>query len=142
MPAVFKDNTEGSGVGWRATPDKTRMANAGLQLPKAHLIIKNRITQYMGAASGYRAVLDSMDRDISGIIRDNPQYLNFSSTTDGVIEIRDFQTTGVVAFARGTPFFALQPGKRSVGGRRVAIDANQINDRQREIDRLSAKLAR
>lgn len=119
----------------------TRMNNAGLQLPKAHLIVKNRITQYMGGASGYRAVLDSINTDIAGIIKDNPQHLNFLSIQDGVIEIRDFQTTGVVAFARGTPFFALQPGKRSVGGKRIAIDASQIHDRQKEINVLASKLS-
>lgn len=118
----------------------TRMKGAGIDLPKVHLIVKNRITQYMGVASGYRAVLDSIDKDILGIIHDGGGYLNFNSINDGVLEIRDFQTTGVVAFARGTPFFALQPGKRSVGGRRIAIDAQQIRDRNREIERLARML--
>jgi cellulose biosynthesis protein BcsQ len=118
----------------------TRMNLAKLSLPKAHLIVKNRITQYMGAASGYRAVLDSIDNDIRGIIRDNPQYLNFANVGEGVLEIRDFQTTGVVAFARGTPFSALQPGRLSVGGRRIAIDASQIRDRAGEVENLARKL--
>ena len=118
----------------------TRMETAKLPLPKVHLIVKNRITQYMGAASGYRAVLDSIDNDISGIIKAHPELLSFSSVDQGVIEIRDFQTTGVVAFARGTPFFALQPGKRSVGGKRIQIDANQIRDRKNEIDTLAQRL--
>lgn len=118
----------------------TRMSAAKISLPKVHLIVKNRITQYMGAASGYRAVLDSIDKDISGILKDNPQYLDFTKISDGILEIRDFQTTGVVAFARGTPFFALQPGKRTVGGRRVAVDAYQIEDRKKEIDVLAGKL--
>ena len=118
----------------------TRMEAAGLKLPKAHLIVKNRITQYMGAASGYRAVLDSIDKDIAAIIKDNPQFLNFTSSENGVIEVRDFQTTGVVAFARGTPFFALKPGKRSVGGRQIQIDAQQITDRKDEIEILAKKL--
>jgi cellulose biosynthesis protein BcsQ len=118
----------------------TRMDAAGLKLPNAHLIVKNRITQYMGAASGYRAVLDGIDKDIAGIIKDNPQFLNFTSIKDGVLQVRDFQTTGVVAFARGTPFFALQPGKRSVGGRRISIEANQIKDRKDEIELLAKRL--
>jgi cellulose biosynthesis protein BcsQ len=118
----------------------TRMESAGLPLPKAHLIVKNRITQYMGAASGYRAVLESIDRDITGIIKNHPQYLGFNSLQDGVIEIRDFQTTGVVAFARGTPFYSLKPGKRSVGGRRVTIEAQQIQDRRLEIASIATKL--
>lgn len=118
----------------------TRMKNGGLDLPKAHLVVKNRITQYMGAASGYRAVLDSIDDDIKRVIKDNPQHLTFKTLNEGVTEVRDFQTTGVVAFARGTPFFALQPGKKTVGGRRIAIDANQIRDRKRDIKTLASKM--
>ena len=117
-----------------------RMREAKLTLPKAHLIVKNRITQYMGAASGYRAVLNSINNDILAIAKANPEYLNFSTISDGVLEIRDFQTTGVVAFARGTPFFALQPGKLEVGGKRVAIDKRQIDDRKKEIENLASKL--
>lgn len=118
----------------------TRMDAAKLALPQVHLIVKNRITQYMGGASGYRAVLDSIDLDITAIIKANPGLLNFASINDGVLEIRDFQTTGVVAFARGTPFFALQPGKRSVGGKRIQIDATQIKDRKDEIELLAKRL--
>ncbi|MCE2749865.1 MAG: ParA family protein [Rhodobacter sp.] len=117
-----------------------RMKTAGLNLPLAHLIVKNRITQYMGAASGYRAVLDSIDQDIASILKSAPRHFTFSNTSSGVLEVRDFQTTGVVAFARGTPFSQLQPGKLSIGGRRVAIDANQINDRKNEIEALAKKL--
>jgi cellulose biosynthesis protein BcsQ len=119
----------------------TRMAKGGLELPKIHVIVKNRITQYMGAASGYRAVLDSIDDDISRLIEENPGLTTFDDVRDGVIEIRDFQTTGVVAFARGTPFFRLDAGKRSVGGKRVAVDRNQIADRRAEIAGLAGRLA-
>lgn len=119
---------------------ETRMTSGGMSLPKAHVVVKNRITQYMGAASGYRAVLDSIDRDIADLVRVHGDYFTFSEIKDGVLEIRDFQTTGVVAFARGTPFFNLRPGRLSVGGRRISIEQNQIIDRQNEIDRLAGKL--
>ncbi|MBY0338142.1 MAG: ParA family protein, partial [Acetobacteraceae bacterium] len=119
---------------------ETRMGHGGLPLPKAHLIVKNRITQYMGGASGYRAVLNSIERDIENLVDSNPSYFTFTKIKEGVLEIRDFQTTGVVAFARGTPFFNLKPGKRSVGGRRISIEQNQILDRQVEIDAFALKL--
>ncbi|MBS7537768.1 ParA family protein [Ancylobacter lacus] len=119
----------------------TRIKNGGLSLPKVHLIVKNRITQYVVAASAYRAVLNRIDDDVKSIINLNPEYFSFSKSSDGVLEIRDFQTTGVVAFARGTPFFALEPGKRSVGGKRVQLDAKQIADRRDEVDRLADFLA-
>jgi cellulose biosynthesis protein BcsQ len=118
----------------------TKMKNAGLPLPKAHLVVKNRITQYMGAASGYRAVLDAIDGDIAEILKQNSGLVGFDSVEKGVLEVRDFQTTGVVAFALGKPFFALQPGKRSVSGRRIAVDRLQIDDRVKEIKALATQL--
>ncbi|MEZ6029389.1 MAG: ParA family protein [Hyphomonadaceae bacterium] len=118
----------------------TRMQAGKLPIPKIHMIIKNRITQYMGAASGYRAVLDSIDADIADLVKQQPELMTFKKVKDGVIEIRDFQTTGVVAFARGTPFYALRPGKLIVGGRRIAVDGLQIADRQKEIESLAKSL--
>jgi cellulose biosynthesis protein BcsQ len=118
----------------------TRMMAAGKVLPRTHMIVKNRITQYMGPASGYRAVLDSIDKDLSDVINSNKQIFTFSDIKTGQHEVRDFQTTGVVAFARGAPFFVLTSGKRSVGGRRVAVDGKQINDRRDEINALAQKL--
>ncbi len=118
----------------------TRMTSAGIQLPRAHLIVKNRITQYMGAASGYRAVLDAIDDDIQEIVTNQSHLLGFSTINNGVVEVRDFQTTGVVAFGLGVPFFKLMPGKRSLGGRRIAVDRKQIDDRQNEMDDLAGRL--
>jgi len=99
----------------------TRLRKAGRSLPKAHMIAKNRITQYMGDASAYAAVLRSIDVDISKLISSNPDIFTFHDVEDGVVSIRDFQTTGVVAFARGCPLYALKAGKRVVLGHRVTV---------------------
>lgn len=118
----------------------TKMNRGQLSLPKAHVIVKNRITQYMGAASGYRAVLDGIEDDIRILLNQRPEHITFDRIEDGVIEIRDFQTTGVVSFASGTPFYALQPGRRTVGGQRVALDRQQISDRRDEVQNLARML--
>ena len=101
----------------------TRLRDANRSLPKVHLIAKNRITQYITDASAYAAVLRSIDADVDGLLRSNPEMFTFSDLEDGFVSIRDFQTTGVVAFAKGIPLYALKPGKRQVMGRRVVIDA-------------------
>ena len=118
----------------------TKMNEGGLPLPQAHVIVKNRITQYMGAASGYRAVLDGIESDIQNLLAVKPEYMTFKDISSGVIEIRDFQTTGVVSFARGTPFYTLNPGRRTVGNRRIAVDRQQIEDRRDEIFGLADML--
>ena len=99
----------------------TRLRDAGRTLPKVHLIAKNRITQYMGSASAYAAVLRSIDHDVDALMKSNPDIFTFTDSEEGVVEIRDFQTTGVVAFARGCPFYSLSSGKLDVTGQRVRI---------------------
>lgn len=118
----------------------TRMKAGGLELPKVHLLIKNRITQYMGPASGYAAVLQAMDTDIQELIKENKELLTFDSLSSGTKEVRDFQTTGVIAFARGAPFYRLKPGKLVVQGKRIAVDAEQIKVRVNEIQELSSRM--
>lgn len=99
----------------------TKLRAAGRTLPKVHLIAKNRLTQYMGPASAYAAVLNSVDRDIRQLITSHPDLFTFSTTKNGTVDIRDFQTTGVVAFARGVPFGVLRAGKQDIGGHRVEV---------------------
>lgn len=117
-----------------------KLTDAKQQLPCVHLIVKNRITQYMGPASAYAAVLSEIDSDVQNLIKTHPQYFTFKNTTDGTVEVRDFQTTGVVAFAKGTPIFRLQAGKQDIGGHRVQVKEEYRQNCQNAIAALSAKL--
>jgi cellulose biosynthesis protein BcsQ len=104
----------------------SRLANAGFSLPQAHLIVKNRLTQYMGPASAYGAVLTSIDNHIASLLASNPSAFTFTTVQDGVAEVRDFQTTGVVAFAEGTYFSRLNSGNHNVQGGTVQVNAPYI----------------
>ncbi len=99
----------------------TKLERAGRQLPQVHLIAKNRLTQYMGPASAYAAVLNAIDHDISALLATHPQFFTFTNIAQGTSEIRDFQTTGVVAFAKGLPFSQLRSGKQSINHHRVQV---------------------
>jgi len=108
----------------------TKLGVAGRKLPKVHLIAKNRITQYMGAASAYAAVLAAIENDVTALLKSHPDIFAFKSVKDGFVEVRDFQTTGVVAFAKGLPFSKVPVGKQSINGHRVAVkEAYLINAR-------------
>lgn len=118
----------------------TKLESAGRSLPRVHLIARNRITQYMGEASAYAAVLASIDNDIRELIESNPTMFTFKSTADGVVSIRDFQTTGVVAFARGCPFYDMPTGRLDIGGLRVRVDPGYKTHCIEAIDSLVRKL--
>jgi cellulose biosynthesis protein BcsQ len=118
----------------------TKLQEAKRQLPQVHLIVKNRITQYMGSASAYAAVLRQIDSDIGGLIKTHPVYFTFAKPADGTVEIRDFQTTGVVAFAKGCPISKLQAGKQDIGGHRVQVKEDYRLNCEKAIDQLARKL--
>lgn len=118
----------------------TKLAAAGRTLPKVHLIAKNRITQYMGTASAYAAVLAAIERDIDSLFKTNPEIFTFEKAIDGFVEIRDFQTTGVVAFAKGVPFSRLVVGKQTVNGHRVQVKDEYLENAKKAVGDLVARL--
>ncbi|WP_347040852.1 ParA family protein [Brachybacterium nesterenkovii] len=118
----------------------TKLRDAGRSLPKVHVIAKNRLTQYMGSASAYSAVLRSIDTDIAVLVTQYPGMFSVTDTTDAVVEIRDFQTAGVVAFARGCPFYAQRAGRADVVGQRVRVKEEYLQNCVESLQGLVDKL--
>lgn len=114
----------------------SQMQAAGRALPKVHLVVKNRLTQYMGDASAYSAVLSGINSDLSAAIASYPQYFTFSKPSDGLVSIRDFQTVGVVSFARGCPVSQMPVGKLTISGHRVQVKREYRDDVLASIDDL------
>lgn len=118
----------------------TKLRDAGRPLPKVHLIAKNRITQYMGSASAYAAVLAAIQADIVSLLQSNSDIFSFSSADTGFVDIRDFQTTGVVAFAKGLPFSKLPSGKQSINGHRVQVKQEYLTNSIKSMESLVSHL--
>lgn len=118
----------------------TKLAAQGRTLPQVHVIAKNRLTQYVVAASAYSAVLRSIDLDVNALMAQNPEMFTANRTRDVMVEIRDFQTAGVVSFARGCPFYKQQPGRLDVMGRRVQVKAEYLQNCVDSINGLVAQL--
>lgn len=117
----------------------TVMTHANLPLPKIHLIVKNRITQYMGPASGYRAVLQSIDRIIAQVQATNPAFF---TTQNVIVEVRDFQTTGVIAFAEAKSFNKLigEPLVHSINGNTTTLNRGYIQQNKADVDTVVGRL--
>ncbi|MBD2385201.1 ParA family protein [Cylindrospermum sp. FACHB-282] len=113
-----------------------KLEQSNRSLPQVHIVAKNRITQYMGPASAYAAVLRSIEQDVASLINSNHEIFTFPEVQQGIVSIRDFQTTGVVAFARGCPFYRLPSGKLDIGGRRVQVQEKYKTDCINAIDAL------
>lgn len=117
-----------------------KMSEAGKSIPKIHTIVKNRLTQYMGPASAYANVLSSIDDDISSIISSDPDYFNFSNIDDGVVNVRDFGTTGVVSFAEATPFLYLKTGVHHIFNKETQVQKEYLDNCKDSINEITEKL--
>lgn len=121
-----------------AFAEKLREVN--MSLPKVYLVLKNRLTQYMGAASAYATVLKEIDADISSLLSAYPDIFSFAKLEDGIINVRDFQTTGVVSSARGCPFQMLKAGRLDVMGKRVVIKEDYRQNYIKNVEEIIQKL--
>lgn len=75
----------------------------------------------MGAASAYATVLQEIVKELETILNTNPKIFDFSSKEEGIIDVRDFQTTRVVSVARGCPFQKMNSGRVNIIDKRVII---------------------
>ena len=94
----------------------------------------------MGAASAYMAVLDAIQSDVDKLLKSNPEIFAFKKIDQGFVEIRDFQTTGVVAFAKGLPFSKVQVDKQTINGHRVQVKEDYLDNAKAAIQGLTARL--
>ncbi len=118
----------------------TKLANGNRALPKLHLVVKNRLTQYMGPASAYASVLQSIDSDLNLVLISNPSFFTFNNLPNGLANVRDFQTTGVVAFAEATPFSRLTTGVHNIFGTNTQIQQANLTNCINSINEIVAKL--
>ncbi|MBQ9682930.1 MAG: ParA family protein [Neisseriaceae bacterium] len=114
-----------------------KLKEANKPLPKVRRIVKNRLTQYMGAASAYHTVLTAIDDDVEKLLQSNPDIFDFTNVVEGMKEVRDFQTTGVVSAARGCPFQKLRAGTLDLLGRRVQVKEEYRQNCIRNINELA-----
>lgn len=119
-----------------------KLKEVSMPLPKVYLILRNRLTQYMGPASAYATVLDTINEDIESLLDSNPEIFDFSEIKSGIIDVRDFQTTGVVSSARGCPFRLLNAGRLDILGRRVQVKEDYRVNCVKNIEMIVNKLER
>jgi cellulose biosynthesis protein BcsQ len=113
-----------------------KLRNAFRPIAQVHLIVKNRLTQYIGPASAYQNVLTSIDDDLKSTMSVRPEMFTFSSISNGLAEVRDFQTTGVVAFAFGMPFSQLKAGRHTIRGEEVQVRADYLQNCRDSMENL------
>lgn len=130
IPSIYQD-----------TSFATRLKESNRKLPLIHLIAKNRLTQYMGPASAYQSIFKAIDDYVLQLMNSNPTVFTFSNyEKDGIVEIRDFQTTGVVAFAKGLSFRNTSTGKYIIYDKEPQINQEFLDTCISAIEDLVSRL--
>ncbi|BCK77358.1 AAA domain-containing protein [Acetobacter aceti NBRC 14818] len=127
-----------------------KASSRSLPIPKFHLAIGNRFTQYKGAAAAFSAFSDATAEQIWTEFQAHPG--RFSARTprpsdresflaDYVGELRDFNTAGVVAAHHGTPLSKMRQDYYSVhNDPDVKVNRSQINAGLTAVDKLVEKI--
>lgn len=120
-----------------------------IPLPKIHLIVGNRFTQYSGAATAFKAMSDATAQQLYGIYQQNPMFFTPSSRQinnvrdfrdEYSVSLRDFNTSGVVAAHEGNLLSHMNSGTHNVYGQSVTLDARRINDCLQAVNDVIDKL--
>lgn len=85
-------------------------------------------------------MLKSIDGDVKNLIKQSPENFTFKKSIDGFCEIRDFQTCGVVAAARGMPFSSMTARRYDVFSQRIQVNKGQLELALDHIQRIVDKL--
>jgi hypothetical protein len=121
----------------------------GIEIPKIHLIVGNRLTQYEGPAKAYSALSrattntlfqeyvnnPSRFTEAPSVINNSENFRDFFS-----VPLRDFNTAGIVSAHLGTPLSKLQQKKYDINGSDVMITKARIQECELAIDKLLEKL--
>jgi hypothetical protein len=124
-------------------------AKHSLSVPEIHVVVGNRLTQYEGAASAFKALSNATADTLFSAYKAHPDYFtNRSSAPINVeqfrdsysVALRDFNTAGVVAAHLGRPLSAMEQGYYDVHGQRVKVNADRVTECLEALDQLVARI--
>lgn len=115
-----------------------------IQIPKIHLIIGNRLTQYDGASAAFGALSDATASTLYSLYTSNPNYFTPRTNISNIdsfrgeysIPLRDFNTAGVVSAHLGRRLSSMTQAYYPVHGSQVKVNAQPVSDCLKAIDKV------
>ncbi|KQT25776.1 ATPase [Chryseobacterium sp. Leaf405] len=121
----------------------------GLSLPKISYLLGNRFTQKIGAANAFKALSDEAIGRMFTEYEDDPNKFENRGATIRTkddfehaysVELRDFNSAGVVAANQGIPLSKMTKHTYEVYGMKIQVSKEQRELCKKAIDYLVAKL--
>lgn len=126
-----------------------RAQQHAVQVPKIHLVVGNRLTQYSGAAAAFGALSDATADTLYNAYRANPGYFTTRTPAPTCLAefrntysqpLRDFNTAGVVSAHLGNRLSQMTGGHYPVHGGSVQLHNDRIKECSDAIDAVVALL--
>lgn len=117
--------------------------------PKIHLIVGNRLTQYTGPATAFKAMSNATADSLFGVYRENSSRFTPAETEVGSVDqfreiysipLRDFNTAGVVAAHLGIPLSGLRGGEYELYHETVTLHSKRIEECQKAVNEVVEKI--
>ncbi|MBF0849798.1 ParA family protein [Gluconobacter sp. R75690] len=102
----------------------------GIQQPKLHTFVSNRVTLWDGQPSkAFRVVSDRIKETVDRIHRKHRSFYAMpkESPSSAFVQIPDYHGACVYCAATGTPIFSLKPGPKSFDGERVQLNKEPLD---------------
>ncbi|RAP34645.1 ATPase [Legionella quinlivanii] len=127
----------------------TRVNDNDLERPKIHLLLGNRFTQKKGAAHAFKALSNEATKKMYDEYLENKKWFRESQTdittqvdfeNEFTIELRDFNSAGVVASNSGIPLSKMDNHTYEVYGEKIQVAKEQREKCKETIENLVARL--
>ena len=121
----------------------------GVEVPKIHLLIGNRLTQFKGSAAAFKALSDATSTSLYKIYKEHPEYFvkagevinNEEKFTEYYSKpLRDFNSAGVVCAHFGRLLSSMKQGYYTVYSERPKVNAEKIKECKNAIDEIISRL--
>ncbi|MYA99800.1 ParA family protein [Candidatus Poribacteria bacterium] len=106
-----------------------RAKEEGLDVPKLHTFVSNRVTLYRGRASkAFEAVNESIKKTLNVLYKKYRQIYAIpkESPSERFIEVPDYHSACVVMTVKGIPLYNLQAGPNKIGGKQIQLNPEPL----------------
>lgn len=116
--------------------------NDGVEIPKFHTFVSNRVTMYKGKpSSAFEAKAAPIRSLVEATAVLNKKYFDsFKNASDLFAEMPDYHSVAVVASSEGNPLSKLKSGHHDIDGEIVQVNQQSINKYTKAIKKLTGRL--
>ena len=118
-----------------------RASEEGIELPRLHTFISNRVTMYKGKpSSAFQAKSAPIKAVVDAVSATNKRYFLSDRAKGLFIEMPDYHSVAVVASSEGCPLSILKSGHHTIDGDVVQVNQTAINKYKKAISKLIERL--